>query len=87
MEAITFEDNLVHYKNKLSEAMEYVREVSVLMNAALGITDISWRGDSAKACTIKLEDLKLELEKAQEALTHAAEYVSHTESTITGIII
>ena len=76
MEPITFEDTLVHYKIKLSEALDYLKTVSAQLDSELDIINTSWKGRSADACRVKTEDLKLELEKAQTSLEHADAAVS-----------
>ena len=80
MDPITFTDNLIHYKNKLCETQEYIREASGLINSSLDVTGSSWKGSGAEACRIKLEDLKPEIEKAREALQHAENLLSQIES-------
>ena len=87
MEVITFSDSLVHYKAKLKEAQEYLDEVSTLLASALECIEASWQGKSAEACTVKLEDLKPELEKAKTAITRADTAVRQIESITLSQII
>lgn len=71
MDPITFADTLVHYKLKLLEALSYTESVSGHMDDALICVEDSWSGQAADACRIKLEDMKLEMEKAQLAINNA----------------
>lgn len=86
MEPITFEDTLVHYKIKLSEALDYLNTISTQLDQELDIINVSWKGRSAEACRIKIEDLKYELEKAQTSLEHADTTVSEILSLQQAII-
>jgi len=86
MEPITFEDTLVHYKIKLSESLDYLNTISSQLNQELDIINASWKGSSAEACRIKIEDIKYELEKAQASLEHADTTVSEILSLQQAII-
>ena len=76
MEPITFEDTLVHYKIKLSESLDYLNTISSQLNQELDIINASWKGSSAEACRIKIEDMKIELDKARLSIEHADTAVS-----------
>lgn len=86
MEPITFVDMLVHYKIKLSESLDYLNTLSSQLNQELDIINASWKGGSAEACRIKIEDLKYELEKVQTSLEHADTTVSEILSVQQAII-
>lgn len=86
MEPITFEDTLVHYKIKLSEALDYLNAISAQLNQELDIINASWNGRSAEACRIKIEDIKYESEKVQASLEHADTVVSEILSLQQAII-
>lgn len=86
MEPITFVDMLVHYKIKLSESLDYLNTLSSQLNQELDIINASWKGNSAEACRIKIEDLKYELEKVQTSLEHADTTVSEILSVQQAII-
>ena len=79
MEPITFVDMLVHYKIKLSESLDYLNTLSSQLNQELDIINASWKGSSAEACRVKIEDLKYELEKVRTSLEHA-------DTTVTEIL-
>lgn len=71
MEPITIEDTLVHYKFKLAESLDYLNTVSSQLDQELDMINASWKGSSAEACRVKIEDLKYELEKVRTSLEHA----------------
>ena len=79
MEPITFEDTLVHYKFKLAESLDYLNTVSSQLDQELDMINASWKGSSAEACRVKIEDLKYELEKVRTSLEHA-------DTTVTEIL-
>lgn len=79
MESITFEDTLVHYKFKLAESLDYLNTVSSQLDQELDMINASWKGSSAEACRVKIEDLKYELEKVRTSLEHA-------DTTVTEIL-
>ena len=88
MAVITFEDNLVHYKSRLSEVRDYLDEISTQLNAALDVAESSsWQGQSAHACTVKLEDLKPELEKVQSFVNTVDADVREIEALVLTQII
>lgn len=79
MEPITFEDTLVHYKFKLAESLDYLNTASSQLDQELDMINASWKGSSAEACRVKIEDLKYELEKVRTSLEHA-------DTTVTEIL-
>lgn len=86
MEPITFEDTLIHYKIKISEALDYLSGISSQLDREIDCVNTSWSGRSAESCRVKLEDLKLELEKAQLSLQQADAGVSEVLATQQAII-
>ena len=86
MEPITFEDTLVHYSKKIAEALDYLNELSSQLNQEIDCVNTSWKGHSATACRVKLEDMKIDLEKAKLSLEHADTVVSDILTTQQAII-
>ena len=76
MEPITFEETLVHYKNKLSEILDYINGLSSQLDKEIECVNSSWKGRGAEACRIKIEDMKIELDKARLSIEHADTAVS-----------
>ena len=88
MDVITFEDNLVHYKSRLSEVRDYLDEISTQLNAALDVVESSEKKKkSARACTIKLEDLNPELEKVQSFVNSVDADIREIEALVLTQII
>jgi len=68
MEIITFYDMLTHYQLKISEALDYLLSVQSKLDAASDCAETAWRGSASNAFGLKLDELRPEAKKAQEAL-------------------
>lgn len=71
MEPITFTDTVSHYRLKMLEALDYLSDVTALLNKAADGTQEAWKGQAAQAMTVRLEEMLRETDKAREALEHA----------------
>lgn len=86
MEPITFIDTLVHYRLKLAESLGYLRETASGIDSALDCAASSWKGQASDAFRIKLEDLKIEIDKAETALENADAMISQALAAEQAII-
>ena len=69
MDEITFEDILSHYQLKIQEANDGIQSVKNALKKANASIEAGWKGPSAEACTLKLEDVRAAIAKAESELS------------------
>lgn len=71
METVTFEDMLIHYERKLSEASEELSGIKLLTKEALALLEECWQGEAALSCSEKLIETLSYIQKADNDLNEA----------------
>lgn len=68
METITFYDILTHYQLKIMEALDDLSSIQSKLDDASACAETAWKGIASDAFGLKLDELRPEAKKAQEAL-------------------
>ncbi len=70
MEEITFEDILVHYKNKTQEYTEQITNIRTQLKKVEALAESSWNGGAANAFKNKLNE---QIEEINKVLAYLSE--------------
>ena len=69
MDTITFADVLTHYKLKAQEAIDNVSDIKVDIRDSMNALEDGWKGSSADACRVQLEEINTELSSVESELS------------------